>query len=762
MNAPRSPQATSRLPPRPNPLLGREDILLTASRILSDRRIRLLTLRGPGGIGKTRLALDLAYRLSPEFERGAVWVNLAELREPSEVVPAVAQALGVPAGDRADLIAQLGPQSVLVVLDNFEHLAPAASDVAALTAGAPNLRILVTSRTALHVRGEQELPVGPLPLPALREPGLASPAVRLFVACAQTVDPLFQLTTINEPAVRRICELLEGIPLALELAAARLRAVTPQGLLEWLERPLEVLSDGPRDGPHHGHSLSSTIGWSVDLLTPEQREVFAVCGAFIGGFTLPALEAVTEKASARQALIGLVEHSLVQPAEGPQPRWRLLEPVREYAADLFGTLNEAEGLRERHARYYLALAEQAKRRGEHLAPECFSRLAPDDANLNAALKWFVEAGRTAQALRLVRALGPYWGHEATQKHHGWLRQIVTMTDAADEPALLADALCALGQTSMSLQQLDQARQALGNAGELYRRLGNASGEADVLLILASVTSRAGDHLEALKLFVRVQALYEQLGEPLALRTAVNNMGVVHLRLGQLPEASRCFERAQALSEEYGGGEGAAFALGLRSWVAYLQGQQDTALPLAQVAWQHMLKVPNALLRYVLLHQMAFHARDAGQLSLAARMVGCSEAMRASTGEPWDVCFAPHVRRLDTALRTAMGERYEVCRQEGSALRLEDLVPDVAAMLENAVQTTYAETRVTPLTGREQDVLRLLAQGISDKRIAQQLNISAATVSKHVSSMLSKLGVHNRVELARWALRNGLAESSSSS
>ncbi|MFD1734352.1 hypothetical protein ACFSC4_28500 [Deinococcus malanensis] len=251
---------------------------------------------------------------------------------------------------------------------------------------------------------------------------------------------------------------------------------------------LEVLTDGPRDGPHHGDSLRSTIGWSVDLLTAQQRLAFAACGTFIGGFTLPALEAVTLHESARSLLIALVEHSMVQAAEGPESRWRLLEPVREFAEELLNSLPEAGVFRERHALYYLALAEQARRCEEHLESFWFSRLAADDANLNLALQWLVETERAQQALRLVRALGPYWGHDATQKHHNWLCRIVDMPGADGEPDLLADGLRDLGLTCRNLHRFAQARQVLGRAGDLYRQLGNAAGEADVLLLLASVSS----------------------------------------------------------------------------------------------------------------------------------------------------------------------------------------------------------------------------------------------------------------------------------
>lgn len=754
-------QALGHPPPRPTPLVGREEELLLASHLLSAPQVQLLTLRGPGGIGKTRLALEIASTLGPAFDLGAVWVSLASLQEPGEVMLAVAHALGAPSALQADLAEEIGDRSLLLILDNFEHLTPAAPDVAALAASTPGLRVLTTSRTALRVCGEHELPVGPLSLPSASVPGQVSAAVRLFVFCARAVDPRFDLTATNEPAISRICHLLDGIPLALELAAPRLRAVPPEGLLEWLEQPLEVLTDGPRDGPHHGDSLRSTIGWSVDLLTPEQRDVFAACGAFIGGFTLPALTAVTGLASTRRALLRLIEHSLLQPVEGPEPRWRPLEPVREFAAELLDSLSEADVLRERHARHYLALAEEFRLSAQGYDQEWLTRLGADDANLTAALRWLVQTQQTSLALRLVRAMGGYWDHDATQKHHDWLCQVVALPGAHEEPALLADALCALGLTSRNLQQLEQARQALQDAGALYRQLGDTSGETDVLLILASVHSGAGEHDQALELFRRVEVIFEGLNNRIRLNDVANNLGVSYLRLGQPAEAFRCFERTEALSQEMNSELGLAFARGLLSWSAYLQGKLDIALPLVPVAWQHTLQVPNALLRYTMLHHLAFHARDAGQLRLAARLVGCSEAMRASTGEPWDSCFQPHAQRLDAALRAEMGAQYLEGRAEGGQLRFDDLVPEVQALLDRLATAPASAGDASPLTSRERDVLRLLARGIPDKKIAQHLHISATTVSKHVSSMLGKLEVHNRVELARWALERGLVDESTS-
>ncbi len=744
------------LPARPNTLVGRDEALQVACRLLADRRIRLLTVRGPGGVGKTRLALDLAYRLGPTFDWGAAWVNLADLRSPSEVLPAIAQALRVPGRDHAGLVEHLQARSLLLVLDNFEHLTPAAAEVAALALDAPRLRLLVTSRTALHVRGEHELPLSPLALPGPAADGWTSPAVQLFVECARRVDPAFELSPAVERAVVRICELLDGLPLALELAAARLRAVSPEGLLDWLSSPLEVLSGGPRDGPHHGHSLRSAVGWSVDLLTPEERELFTACGVFVGGMTLPALEVVTGNAQARAALIGLAEHSLVQSAGGAEPRWTMLEPVREFAAEVLGSRSDAETIRERHARYYLTRAEQVQPRVQEDEEEG-ARLRADDANLTAALAWMVQTERTPLALRLMQALEGVWDHDVTPKHHEWLSRVVALPGAQREPALLAEALLALGRTSRNLQRLDQALDALQAAGALFLQLGDAAGEADSLLLLASAHSARGEHERALPLFRRAQASYEARNDRRRMNDVANGLGVAYLRAGQPGDAQRCFARTEDLSVELGSEQGLAFARALLSWSAYLLGQLDTARALAPVAWQHMLRVPNLQLRYTLLYHMAFHARDAGQVRLAARLVGCSETLRAGTGEPWDSCFRAHALGLDAELRVAWGARYLEWRAEGSALSLNELAPEVEALLSH-LAAPAAPTGLAPLTARERDVLRLLAQGIPDKKIALHLKISATTVSKHVSSMLGKLAVHNRVELARWAIRQGLVES----
>lgn len=553
------------LPLSTSPLVRREQDLLTARRLLARPHVRLLTLRGPGGIGKTRLALELAHTLAPDFGQRVLWVDLALVRDAALVLPTIARVLQAPSADVSTLASALGPYGSLLVLDNFEHLTPAAPEVAALLACTPNLRVLVTSRTALHLRAEHELPVGPLALTASAQSGEPSAAVHLFLNCAQAVDPHFQLTEGNRSPVERICTLLDGIPLALELAAARLRATTPEGLLGWLERPLDVLTGGPSDGPQHAQSFRSAVAWSYDLLNEPERVVFTICGVFMGSFTLPALEAVTEMSSSREGLIQLVEHSLIQPVRGLEPRWRLLEPVREFAQERLEASQDVEGVRERHARYYLALAERAERDLELLRPDWQARLTADDANLYAAFAWFTATQRAAEALRLVLALVPYWeGASLLVSMRDWATQALHLPGSSGEPKPRAGVLCALGYAEQYLLRLDSTKQSLHEAINLYRGLGDEAGEAEALLLLATVHAGLNEYGDALRLFGQVELLFEAAHNDHLLAVTWHDFGATYLTLGQYRQALSYLTRAQPLAERVGYRNGWAFILMLRA------------------------------------------------------------------------------------------------------------------------------------------------------------------------------------------------------
>jgi predicted ATPase len=414
------------LPLPPTKLIGREQELAAIRRRLLHDGARLLTLIGPPGIGKTCLGLRAATDLCESFEDGACFVELAPIRDPTLVATAIAQVLGIKETSNQPLMptlkAYLHNRQLLLLLDNFEHLLSAVPLVTELLAVCPWLHVLVTSRAALRVRNERLFPVPALALPKHTERlDVAtigqSPAVTLFVARAQAVQPEFVLTQANAATVAEICQRLDGLPLAIELAAARIKLFSPEALLTRLERRLKLLTTGARDIPLRQQTLRNTIDWSYQLLDPAEQRLFARMGVFVGGCTLAAAEAVGTAASdlgsdAQDGLAALVDQSLVRQDAGldGEPRFTMLETIREYALEQLAACGEAEVLREQHLEHYLALAEAAELRlngAEQLT--WLERLETEHDNLRAGLEWCrVEPDRNAVGLRLVCALGQFW------------------------------------------------------------------------------------------------------------------------------------------------------------------------------------------------------------------------------------------------------------------------------------------------------------------------------------------------------------------
>jgi predicted ATPase len=384
-----------------------------------------LTLTGPGGVGKTRLALAIADDAAPSFADGVAFVDLAPLRDPALVLPAVAQRLGVREGGGlalADAVATfLKPRRVLLLLDNVEHLLAAAPGVATLLAACPALQVLATSRAPLRLLGEQLLPVPPLALPdPAAPPALAdlavTEAVTLFVQRARAVAPGFALSEANAAAVAEVCARLDGLPLALELAAARLRLLSPQALLALLTRRLRVLTGGERDRPDRQRALRDTLAWSHDLLPADARVVFRRLAVFAGGFDLEAARAVaagpeTDALAVLEALGTLVDHGLAHEVQAPggEPRFGMLETVREFAEERLAECGEADATARRHALHFLALVERAAPAlAEAWSPAWLERLGAEHGNLRAALAWLEAGGEPEAFLRLVEALYHFW------------------------------------------------------------------------------------------------------------------------------------------------------------------------------------------------------------------------------------------------------------------------------------------------------------------------------------------------------------------
>jgi predicted ATPase len=508
------------LPFEPTALIGRERELGEAGSLLAE--CRLVTLTGPGGSGKTRLALRLAADALGDFDHGVFWVSLQSLVDPALVEPAIADAVGA----RGDLVDHLRSRRTLLLLDNFEQVTEAASVVSSLLGGASQLKVLVTSREPLHLAGEHEYPVLPLP---------EDDAVALFAERARAVRPDFE----PDRAVRQICRRLDCLPLAIELAAARVKALPPAALLERLERRLPLLTGGPRDAPPRQRTLSATLEWSYDLLEDRERQLVARLGVFAGGWTLEAAEDVC--GADLDMLQSLVDKNLVRPDDG---RYAMLETVREFALDRLVASGEADEMRRRHAEHYLALAQAAgldAARPDQI--EWLARLERENENFNAALRF--ATGHWNLYRELLGALGAYWNLRGYwQEGRTWLDRGLRL----DEGLLPKLKLRLLGHAaSIELRQgrLARARSLADERLSLARDLGDPAGVVGALMQLGIVALSERNYAEGTKYLREAMREAEQVDDDFNVARAKLNLGWAAAFTGDYGEAERLFVDALA-------------------------------------------------------------------------------------------------------------------------------------------------------------------------------------------------------------------------
>jgi len=676
------------LPVQPTPLLGREREVARVADLLRSEDLRLLTLTGTGGTGKTRLALQVAAELIDEFEDGAFFVALALISDPGLVASAVAGALSVGESvGRAleeDLKDYLSNKELLLVLDNFEQVVDAAPLVGNLLSTCRGLEVLVTSRTPLRIYGEHEYPVRPLELP---DPEHLPPietleqyeGIRLFTERARAANSNFSLTIENAPAVAEICARLDGLPLAIELAAARTRLLPPQAICARLSDPLKLLTGGARDLPERQRTLRGAISWSHALLDEDEQTLFARLAVFSGGCSLDAAEAVcdAEDDSSIDILDGLsslLDKSLLrqEEGEGGEPRFVMLETIREFARERLQISGDAETVSKVHAAYFLALAEQGESnlRGPQEAM-WLERLDVEYDNMRAALSWTQESGETELGLRLARALWRFWyarGHyhegrrwlEETLSREGrasaarakaleavgWLADdqgdIDRAVAAAEEglrisarveipSPVTASFLRMLGSAAYVRREYEQATRHYEESLALSREAGDERSVASSLLRMGNVSSDQGDHERAKEFYEEGLALSRKLDDQALLASALISVGAEFLLQGDHERGAMLNEEAAELYRASGNTGGLQYTLDNLGWAALMRGDLQQAEALHRESLELSRQLGDTLVAAEALDGLACSASARGQAERVARLFGAAGALREAVG-----------------------------------------------------------------------------------------------------------------------------------
>ncbi|HEU0296593.1 MAG TPA: LuxR C-terminal-related transcriptional regulator [Anaerolineales bacterium] len=803
------------LPASLTSLLGREKETASLCQLLCSPEVRLVTITGPGGVGKTSLALQVAHDLQDAFTDGVFFISLAAITDSTLIIPTIAHTLGVIESPNRLLLDSLKEflreRQALLLLDNFEQIMSAAPLLSELLSACAGLRMLSTSREALRLRGEQEFPLLPLALPdqSSVETLMQYPGIALFVQRAQAIQPDFQLIQGNAPAVSEICARLDGLPLAIELAAARIKLLPPQAMLVRLQgSSLGLLTSGAHDLPARQQTLRSAIQWSYDLLNADEQRTFRSLSVFVGGCTLTAALSTIESPASFNVLDSLVNKSLLRQTEtDSEPRLTMLETIREFGLEELTSTHELEAARRAHATYYLSFTEDAEPNLTSADQKTWiQRLLREQDNLRAALHWAIEHQEGELAQRMAGALQAFWlTRGCWSEGRRWLEESLAMdSGAALAPAVRAKTLYGAGVLTRFQGDFARARMLLEQSLTLYRPLADKTGVLMALVELSRITAFQDDQTAKVSFLSEAASLLETLPDTVMKAYAYSELATAMLDINVSPiqfppEAPRYMAESVRINRALNNPAGLALALARQGSGALFTGdftlmasQLDEAERLAlelgderilsRLAGMRMLldmqkgdltaarrrlqdtfqqaanrgdhQLPSWLpMLAVVLHRQGLDVWSARIFGLADTLTGTYQ----TRGEGIATAFKRFlgIGDIHAELRAQLGD--EAFAREfaaGKHLTLDDLraiphppEPDSAAQAISASGTS--------LTAREIEVLRLLVQDLSNPQIAERLVVSRRTVDAHLRSIYDKLGVKSRDAALRVAREQGI-------